>query len=283
MQRVGEHPVPAGPLAVRWLAWELEPPRAGARGSARVELENAGTAPWRPRGGEGVRLSYHWLDERGNPIVWDGIRTDFDGEVAPGRRLTLDVPVRAPIPPGRYRLAFDLVEEGRWWFAEIGNAPLEAPVQVRSRLERRALAVRGADPGALDALEEPTVSEQEAEAIAELAPGVVPAPDWSRRILDAHATGYGVVAGSVAVDGGRLERRQVARELAQWRPGAGVVPGFDAPLLCPSVVVGLEVERAPEVAGLPAVRPPRGENTEPWLYDGRITVTARPPRDRRRG
>jgi hypothetical protein len=280
MQRVGEHPVPAGPLAVRWLAWEVEQPRAGARARGRVELENAGAAPWRPRDGEGVRLSYHWLDELGNPIVWDGLRTDFEGEVAPGQRLTLDVSLRAPMPAGPYRLAFDLVEEGRWWFEEVGNVPLSAPVRVLPRLERRALAVRGADPGALDGLAEPVVPEGEAEAVAELAPGVVPAPDWSTRILDAHERGYGVVAGAVAVDGGRLERRQMARELAQWQPGGGVVPGFDAPLLCASVVVGLVVERAPGVAGLPAVHPPGGE--EPWLYDGRIVVTTRPPRDRRR-
>ena len=46
MATVGEHPVPAGPLAVRWLGYEL-PSRCGPAtlGRARVELENAGTAP----------------------------------------------------------------------------------------------------------------------------------------------------------------------------------------------------------------------------------------------
>ena len=70
MEPVGEHPVPAGPLAARWLGYELEPPQAGTLTRARVELENAGSAPWR-----NLNLSYHWLDERGNPIVWDGLRT----------------------------------------------------------------------------------------------------------------------------------------------------------------------------------------------------------------
>src|SRR5581483_311385 len=41
VERVGEHPVRPGPLAVRWLAYELEPPRAGVTGRARVALENA--------------------------------------------------------------------------------------------------------------------------------------------------------------------------------------------------------------------------------------------------
>ncbi len=285
MQRVGEHPVPVGPLAVRWLAWELDPPRAGVRARARLELENAGSAAWRAREKAGVRLSYHWLDELGNAIVWDGIRTRFDGAVEPGRRLSLEAPVRAPIPPGSYRLAFDLVEEGRWWFEEIGNTPLALPVQVAPRIPRRALAVRGADPGALAALEERPVPESEAEAVAELAPGVVPEPDWSRRVLDAHERGYVAVAGSVAVEGGPLERRRAGRELAPWRPGVGVVPGFELPLLCASVLVGAKVREAGEVAGLPAVWPPQqdpAKDGEPWLYDGRIALRLRPRRDRRR-
>jgi hypothetical protein len=42
MQRVGEHPVPAGPLAVRWLGYELGEQRAGVATRARVRLANAG-------------------------------------------------------------------------------------------------------------------------------------------------------------------------------------------------------------------------------------------------
>ena len=101
MERVGEHPVPAGPLAVRWLAYELTAPRAGALGAARVVLENAGSAAWRSRGREGVQVAYHWLDERGNAIVWDGLRTGFERPVEPGERVELATAVRAPFPPGR--------------------------------------------------------------------------------------------------------------------------------------------------------------------------------------
>lgn len=59
MQRVGEHPLPRGPLAPRWLAWSLETPRAGALVSARVVIENAGTATWRSRGTNGIQVAYH--------------------------------------------------------------------------------------------------------------------------------------------------------------------------------------------------------------------------------
>src|ERR687883_368467 len=145
MESAGEHPVPSGPLAVRWLAYDPGRPRAGALGTARLAFENAGTVPWPPAGERRVCLGYYW-------------------------------------------------------FSELGNAPLERTVPVAQRI-RRALAVRGGDPGPQ---EEPLVPEDEAEAIAYLAPGVTAAPDWSRRILDAHQEGYAAVGGSIAVEAGLL-------------------------------------------------------------------------------
>ena len=49
------------------------------------------------------------------------------------------------------------------------------------------------------------------------------------------------------------------------------MPGFPAPLICPSVVDGVELERLPDIAGLPAYAAP---TNEPWIYDGRITLLA---------
>ncbi len=264
-----ERPVPKGPLAVRWRGLELPELRAGALSEAVVRLENAGTATWRSSEDAGVRLSYHWLDELGNPIVWDGVRTRLERPVAPGEELAAPLPLRGPVPPGRYRLAVDLVDEGRLWFAEVGNAPLEADCEVGPRIPR-ALAARGGDPEALAAQEEPLVPEADAAAVAYLAEAAVPAPDWSRRVLDAHQEGYAVVAGSVAAPG-RLLRR-APRELEPYAPGAGRVPGFPYPLVCPSVVKGVELSWADDVSGLPAAHAPRDE---PWVYDGRIRVATR--------
>src|SRR2546423_9469534 len=114
VRALGDHPVPAGPLAVRWLAHELEPVQAGALTRARVVVENAGTAPWRD-----LKVSYHWLDDRGNPIVWDGLRTEVSA--APGERIAQDVELRGPIPPGRYRLAFDLLDGQRFRLAQVSH------------------------------------------------------------------------------------------------------------------------------------------------------------------
>jgi len=189
-----EHPVPAGPLAVRWLAHELGPVQAGALARARIVVENAGTAAWRD-----LNLSYHWLDDRGNPIVWDGIRHPVSAE--PGERVDHEVDVRGPIPPGRYRLAFDLVDEHRFWLAELGNFTPELDVDV---------AVRDASAARLFG----------AEGDAEL-------------IRAAHEEGYAAVGGS-------LDLRRRPHELEPYAPGGGRNPSFAHPLVCPSLLPPLE-------------------------------------------
>ena len=226
-----------GPLAVEWGTWTIADPQAGTRAVATVELVNAGTLRW----GDGIFASYHWLDDRSNPIVWDGVRTAVPG-LAPGERAHVAIDVRAPIPPGRYRLAFDLVAERRAWFSELGSEMLEQEVLVEPRAQ---------------------------EPNATLPPSVEPARDWAERVRAAHADGYAVVAGAIAWDGGLLAPRP--RALAAYEPGSGRIPGFTAPLLCPSVAPGVELDRLDDVAGLPAYAAPRDE---PWIYDGRAVLHA---------
>ena len=272
MERVGEHSVLPGPLAPRWRAWSLEPLRAGALSAATLELENAGSATWRSHGANGVRVSYHWLDTLGNPIVWDGLRFALPHHVAPGDSVRLELSVLAPRHPGPYRLAFDLVEEHRFWFSEIGCATLELPMEVVPRIAGRRLAVRvhggqdDATVAALAAQEEPVV-EAAGDAVAHLVAGAVPPPDWSRRVLDAHAEGWTAVGGSIATT-----RRADARRFAPWAPGGGRDPRFPHPLLLPSLLSGTEPDTH---MGLPSYAGADG------LFDGRIVVRLLPQSDRR--
>ena len=240
MEAVGEHPVPAGPLAVRWLGYELEPPQAGALTRARVALENAGTAPWRD-----LNLSYHWLDGRGNPIVWDGLR--YAVRAAPGERVERELDLRGPIPPGEYRLAFDLVDDKRFWLAELGNFTPEIDIEVapRDAAAARAFLTAQAD---LD-------------------------PDWEERVYAAHLEGYAAVGGSVEWISTRL--RRTPKELEPYAPGGGRNPAFAHPLILPSLIPPLEPNT--EVAGLPAWLP---EGDEPWVYDARVKLRLRSGRRR---
>jgi hypothetical protein len=205
---------------------------AGTKPAVAVELTNDGSLRW----GDGVFLASHWLDDRDNPILWDGPRNDVP-RLAPAESATVTARLEVPIPPGRYRLAFDMVAEHRAWFSELGSEMLAQDVDV---------APRTAEPNAA------------------LAPGVEPAEDWAERVRAAHADGYAVVAGAV-----EWPRRTRPREAAVYAPGSGRVPGFSAPLLCPSVVPGVELEPLGEVGGLPAFAAPQDE---PWVYDGRIVL-----------
>jgi hypothetical protein len=137
-----------GPLVPSWRSVRHGEVQAGALHDVDVEALNTGSAPWRTRGPEdGLFLSYHWLDERGNPILWDGIRTPLERVVAPGEALAQSMEVRAPIPPGRYRFAVDFVEEHRFWVAELGTAQYEEELDVQPR-DASAARVFGASPDA---------------------------------------------------------------------------------------------------------------------------------------
>ena len=179
---------------MRWHAYELEPVQAGAVAHARVVVENAGSAAWRE-----LDVSYHWLDDRGNPIVWDGLRQPVSAD--PGERIERKIAVRGPIPPGRYRLAFDLVDEHRFWLAELGNYTPELDVDVRPR-DESAARLFGADGDA-------------------------------EQIAAAHREGYGAVGGSI-------ELRRRPRELDPYEPEGGRNPAFAHPLVCPSLLPPLE-------------------------------------------
>ena len=190
-----------GPLVARWLTVEHAPVEAGTLVHTTVTVENAGSAPWRTRGpDDGLFLSYHWLDGRGNPIVWDGLRSPLGRVVETGETLHQELAVRAPIPPGPYRLAVDLVNEHRFWLAELGVPPYEEAVEVAPR-DAAGARVFGAEPD----------------------------DDWRRRAGALHREGYSAVGGAIDAKG-----------LPDYAPGGGRHPRFPHPLVCPSLLPPLE-------------------------------------------
>jgi hypothetical protein len=50
-------------------------------------------------------------------VLFDGVRTPFDSPVPPQATRSVAALVRVPRQPGQYRLAWDVVEEGRLWFS----------------------------------------------------------------------------------------------------------------------------------------------------------------------
>ncbi len=147
-----------------------------------------------------------------------------------------------PDSPGRYRLSVDLVEEHRFWLAELGNDPLERDLDV---LPRDASQARTFFPD-----------------------GAEPAAGWHEHARALHEEGYAAVGGALDLERGLLRRNRA--ELAPYAPGGGRHPRFGHPLVCPSLLPPLEPNA--EVAGLPAYR---ADGAEPWMFDGRLVLKAR--------
>ena len=87
-----------------------------------VTVTNQGKISWSQDAESPFHLSYHWVDAVTERVVrFDGVRTPLTSDVAPGARVAQSVRVRFPRAPGAYRVAWDVVQEGRLWFlAEPG-------------------------------------------------------------------------------------------------------------------------------------------------------------------
>jgi O-antigen ligase len=95
----------------------------GRRSSVPITVTNTGRLPWDSQATPPMLLSYHWLAADGDRFVtFDGERTPFANPVLPDATVSVDMQVRAPRQPGRYRLEWDLVQEGRLWFSSEPGA-----------------------------------------------------------------------------------------------------------------------------------------------------------------
>jgi UDP-3-O-[3-hydroxymyristoyl] glucosamine N-acyltransferase len=78
---------------------------------SRENLSSTGATP--------VRLSYHWMDEAGELIHFEGRRTDLTRTVRPWDRHRQRMHVDAPKDAGRLRLRVTLVQETVTWFTSL--------------------------------------------------------------------------------------------------------------------------------------------------------------------
>ncbi len=83
-----------------------------------VSVSNTGRVIWDSRDNPPFYLSYHWLQADADRVIsYDGVRTPFPTPVAPDATERLVARVHVPPYPGQFRLAWDLVQEGRLWFS----------------------------------------------------------------------------------------------------------------------------------------------------------------------
>jgi lipoteichoic acid synthase len=127
---------------------------AGTTVSVPLVIANDGAREWSPD--RGFFLSYHWLDEHGSAVVWDGRRTAFAGTVGSGAVVSLVASVEAPPANGRFALVWDVVREGELWVSEQDPTPVE-PIAVDVFSGRAFAVVGGRAPRVMIAGGETTV------------------------------------------------------------------------------------------------------------------------------
>ncbi len=110
---------------------------AGKEQTVSVMLKNASDATWSSKGKDGsyagqVSVAYHWLDAKSDKaVLFEGARTAFPHDLAPGETITLDnVTVIPPAQAGSYRLQLTLVQDGVAWFEQKGASTVTVPVTV---------------------------------------------------------------------------------------------------------------------------------------------------------
>ncbi|MGB1014154.1 MAG: hypothetical protein ACPG4T_08485, partial [Nannocystaceae bacterium] len=101
-----------------------------------LTLQNTDDMPWSH--GLGDRLSYHWYDEHGTLVEYEGRRTPLartgKGDVRPGQSREVLATLVAPAKPGIYYLQWAMVREGTGWYlppSGTAGQPLVHRVEVR--------------------------------------------------------------------------------------------------------------------------------------------------------
>ncbi|MEE8278898.1 MAG: hypothetical protein V3R89_09295 [Thermoanaerobaculia bacterium] len=91
---------------------------AGETFEVLAMLQNASAETWPSEGPTRVNLSYHWLDDKGHMVDWEGKRTALPRDLPSRHQVRVSQAVTAPSTPGVYTLKLDLVREKVSWFSE---------------------------------------------------------------------------------------------------------------------------------------------------------------------
>lgn len=108
----------------------LESLRAGMPEKLQITITNHSSSVWQNTESTPINASYHWLDQDGAVVQFDGVRTPLPEPIPPGRTIALSLNVTPPSKAGRYQLLLSLVHEGICWFEERGFEATSYPVEI---------------------------------------------------------------------------------------------------------------------------------------------------------
>jgi hypothetical protein len=123
-------------LAPAWLTV-----RQGEVAAIGVEARNTGRATWNAGGDHPFALSVRWLTHDGlRELRRPHLELTLPNDVAPGETVRLTAVVEAGVPPGDYRIAWDMLQHRILWFRNRGVPEFETLVRVEPGLSREPLA-----------------------------------------------------------------------------------------------------------------------------------------------
>lgn len=110
---------------------------AGATYQLAVILSNKSSQDWVSLHANPINLSYRWLDEKGEIVVDDGLRTALpSGSLLYDQSVATSMAIQTPEQPGRYELHALPVQEMVCWFDNCGFVPLRLSINVQSTTEQ---------------------------------------------------------------------------------------------------------------------------------------------------
>ena len=122
---------------------------AGEGAEVRARVTNTSELTW--PAGHLVKLGNHWSGPR---YIQDDGRAELP-EVPPHASVEVTLRVVAPASPGRYVLELDVVQEFVAWWAESGNQPATASIEVTP-----AQQIEHSAPEIVESVETPTPSPE---------------------------------------------------------------------------------------------------------------------------
>ncbi|WP_262296293.1 hypothetical protein [Microvirga sesbaniae] len=97
----------------------------------KVRLTNTGSRTLAMSGGDGLFLTYHVVDSKGDVLCWENPRTTLPCDLEPGDEIILDV-IFGPCDATSPYFYFDMVCEHRYWVSNISPNMNRTPVPLKS-------------------------------------------------------------------------------------------------------------------------------------------------------
>ena len=161
---------------------------AGETVLANVSFKNVSQRIWPSRpnnsGQNAVELSYHWVDRKGQTVIFDGLRTPLPKDLNPGESASLKAKIRAPDRAGNYILEMTLVQEGVAWFTDNDGGKITVHVNV---VAANAQGPDAAGAKAVAQVGAPEAQNQENHRPAKVIHGSLPEKSDDARLSDKSA------------------------------------------------------------------------------------------------